>query len=424
VADVNATCRRIAELNHQIAADEATGSTANDLRDERMAQINHLSEMIGINWFETGDGSITIQAGTGKTLVQSDYPKDSDADPLYFGPVAGYNEHQLVWRDLNVVMDEEEITSGKIGAWLKVRGGTLPTTSTATDNGDIPQMQSFLNDLASTIIVEVNKLHTQGAGLDRFTDVTGTYESPDATTSFNDSTNTLPFASIVQDGQLEIWAYENGTRRGYTIDVYANDSMTSLMNRINNTINPTLNPASNPVATIVDSKYLRMTSSGGIDFAFARDTSNVLAALGINTFFQGSTATNIELNDNIQNNVRNIAAGRLLSDGEHSPGDNTNALDLADLKDASTMASGTETFNEAVISWAADLGTVIAATNDSLQFNETALAELKTMRDNVSAVNLDEEMIKMIRFQRSYQMAAKMINVADTMLATLLEIKR
>jgi len=343
---------------------------------------------------------------------------------LYFGAVAGYDEHQLVWRDLNVVMDASEINSGKIGGWLQVRGGTLPSSSTATDTGDIPQMQAFLNDLASTIIVEVNKLHTQGVGLDRLTDVTGTYESPNATTTFDDSTNTLPFASIVQNGQFEIWAYENGTRRGYTIEVYANDSLTSLTNRINSTINPTMNPASNPVATVVDGKYLRINSSGGIDFAFARDTSNVLAALGINTFFQGSTATSISLDDNIQNNVRNIAAGCLLTDGEHSLGDKTNALDLADLKDANTMNIGTETFNESVISWAADLGTQIAAASDSLSFNETALAELKNMRDNVSAVNLDEEMIKMIRFQRSYQMAAKMINVADTLMGTLLEIKR
>ncbi len=424
VTEANATCRRIAELNHQIALQEATGKTANDLRDERMGQINNLAELIGISWFETGDGSVTIQAGTGKTIVQADYPRATDDDPLFFGSVAGYSEHQLVWRNLDVVMDADEVSSGRIGAWLKVRGGTLPTGSTATDTGDIPQMESFLNDLANKIIVEVNKLHSQGVGLDRFTDVTGTYESPDASTAFNDSSNTLPYASIVQDGQFEIWAYENGTRRGYTIQVYAADTLTSLMNRINNTINPTLNPASNPVATIVDNRYLRINSSGGIDFAFARDTSNVLAALGINTFFEGSTATGISLNSNILADVRNIAAGRLLTNGEHSPGDKSNALDLADLKDANTMSNSTETFNESVIAWAADLGTQIAATKDSLRFNETALGELKTMRDNVSAVNLDEEMIKMIRFQRSYQMAAKMISVADTLMATLLETKR
>ena len=46
------------------------------------------------------------------------------------------------------------------------------------------------------------------------------------------------------------------------------------------------------------------------------------------------------------------------------------------------------------------------------------------MRDNVSGVNLDEEMIKMIQYQRSYQMAARLISVADSLLSTLLETKR
>ncbi|MFH1035743.1 MAG: flagellar basal body rod C-terminal domain-containing protein [Pseudomonadota bacterium] len=37
---------------------------------------------------------------------------------------------------------------------------------------------------------------------------------------------------------------------------------------------------------------------------------------------------------------------------------------------------------------------------------------------------MDDEMIKMIEFQRAYQSAAKLISVADEMLQTLLEIKR
>jgi flagellar hook-associated protein 1 FlgK len=329
-----------------------------------------------------------------------------------------------VWRDLDVVMDASEATGGKIGAWLQVRGRNLPTGSSASDTGDIPQMESFLNDLAETIVWEVNKLHSQGAGLDRFTTVTGAYQSTDATTSFNDSSNQLAFGDQVSDGSFEIWAFENGTRRGYTIDVYDTDSLNSLMNRINNTLNPTLDPTANPVATVVDGDRLRIYAAGGVEFAFANDTSHALAALGINTFFQGATATGLDLDDQINASVRNIAAGRLTASGEHAPGDNSNALELADLKDADVMGSADETFNEAVISWAADLGTQIASSEDSLRFAETASAELKELRDSVSAVNLDEEMVKLIQYQRSYQMAAKMISVADTLMATLLETKR
>lgn len=154
------------------------------------------------------------------------------------------------------------------------------------------------------------------------------------------------------------------------------------------------------------------------------DDSNILAALGINTFFDGSTATSICVNQTITDSVRFIAAGRLLADGEHALGDNTNALAIADLKDTETMGGGNETFNEAVTYWASDLGTLISSTENNLNFYETATAQLKDMRDNVSAVNLDEEMIKMIQFQRSYQMAARLISVADTLLTTLLETKR
>jgi flagellar hook-associated protein 1 FlgK len=60
--------------------------------------------------------------------------------------------------------------------------------------------------------------------------------------------------------------------------------------------------------------------------------------VGINTFFNGSSATsNSAEQHHKQRNVRNIAAGRLAEDGEHAEGDNSNALDMADLKDADTM---------------------------------------------------------------------------------------
>jgi flagellar hook-associated protein 1 FlgK len=285
-------------------------------------------------------------------------------------------------------------------------------------------MESVRNELAETIIWEVNKLHSQGAGLDRFTTVTGAYQSSDATTTFNDSGNELDYGDQVVDGSFEIWAFENGTRRGYTIDAYKTDSLTTLVNRINNTLNPSLDPTANPVATVVDGDRLRIYASGGVEFAFANDTSNVLAALGVNTFFQGATATGIELGDTVKSSVRTIAAGRLTALGEHAAGDNSNALELADLKDSDVMGSADETFNESVISWAADLGTQIASSEDSLRFAETATAELQELRDTVSAVNLDEEMVKLIQYQRSYQMAAKMVSVADTLMATLLETKR
>lgn len=407
VGEVNQICLRIAELNAKIVAAEVSGDTANDYRDERQRLVNELSEYMPIQWFEDAKGSVTIIAGTGKTLVQDDVPQDASQVPLGFEEVSGYEHNQLVWRTLGMPMDYNEVDGGKIGAWLTVR------------DQDIPEMQAFMDDLARTIVAEVNLLHTQGAGLEKFSDVTGTYESLNATTAFNDPNNTLPFADLVQNGTVDIWLYQGGTRTKYTVSVSEGDTLTDVMNNIN-----ALTAADGLTASIVDGNKLRLTADAGTEFAFANDNANLLAALGINTYFDGYSANNIEVNADIVADSGLIAAGRLLADGEHAVGDNSNALDLADLKDADTMTGGTETFNEALISWASQLGSEVAATDDNLNFAEMTYNQLQALRDDVSAVSLDEEMVLMIKFQRAYQMAAKMISVADQLLLTVLETKR
>ena len=69
-------------------------------------------------------------------------------------------------------------------------------------------------------------------------------------------------------------------------------------------------------------------------------------------------------------------------------------------------------------------GTEVNSVTNNLAFAEVALDELMTQRDNVSGVNLDEELVKMIQYQRSYQMAAKLISMADELLVALMQTKR
>jgi flagellar hook-associated protein 1 FlgK len=52
----------------------------------------------------------------------------------------------------------------------------------------------------------------------------------------------------------------------------------------------------------------------------------------------------------------------------------------------------------------------------------TLVAHLRDRRDQVSGVSLDEEASNMIRYQRAYQAAARMITVIDQMIETLLNM--
>jgi len=70
----------------------------------------------------------------------------------------------------------------------------------------------------------------------------------------------------------------------------------------------------------------------------------------------------------------------------------------------------------------------VGVDTENAKFNydfESALAkELNNRQLEVSGVNLDEEMSNLVKFQHSYQAAAKMISTADQMWQTVLGLKQ
>ena len=50
--------------------------------------------------------------------------------------------------------------------------------------------------------------------------------------------------------------------------------------------------------------------------------------------------------------------------------------------------------------------------------------QLEAQRQSASGVNLDEEAVNMVQYQKSYEAAAKMISVASDLLDTLMGIIR
>ncbi len=56
-------------------------------------------------------------------------------------------------------------------------------------------------------------------------------------------------------------------------------------------------------------------------------------------------------------------------------------------------------------------------------FNAVMVNKIGEIRDSISAVSLDEEMTNIIKFQRAFQAAAKLISISDEMLNTLLSVK-
>jgi flagellar hook-associated protein 1 FlgK len=107
-----------------------------------------------------------------------------------------------------------------------------------------------------------------------------------------------------------------------------------------------------------------------------------------------------------------------------APGDNGNALRLAQLQNASVASLANTSFQDFYSSLVGVVGAESQAADWNLTAQESIVAQLSMQRESVSGVSLDEELANMIKFQRAYQAAAKLISTADEMMQTILDMKR
>ncbi|MEW5724305.1 MAG: flagellar hook-associated protein FlgK [Thermodesulfobacteriota bacterium] len=228
-----------------------------------------------------------------------------------------------------------------------------------------------------------------------------------------------------RSGSFDLVTYgPDGAATVYQIKVNPTDRREDIIAQIGATSTLGVVGLSAEIVEDTGQHYIRIKADQGYSFAFADDNASALAALGLNTFFEGTGNASIQVNGVLENNLGLIAAGRLDEYGLAQTGDNENALDLADLKDQKFYFRDQYcTISEAYNTLTADVGSTTHAITRNNDFNQVLVDQINNQRDMISAVNLDEEMADMLRFQYMYQAAAKMIAVTDEMLQTLLAIK-
>ncbi len=114
---------------------------------------------------------------------------------------------------------------------------------------------------------------------------------------------------------------------------------------------------------------------------------------------------------------REVAAG-----DSGAPGDNTNALRLSALGTARVM-DGSETFVGYYARIAGDVGVEASRNKLALAGNRDALTQVANLRDNTVGVSLEEEMISLIKYQKSFEASAKYLSTVDEVMSQLLAIR-
>ena len=157
--------------------------------------------------------------------------------------------------------------------------------------------------------------------------------------------------------------------------------------------------------------------SFSIDAFSNTDTSGVLTALGINTFFSGSSALDIAVCSNIS-----AAPSRIATALGAELTDNANALRLAGLKDQVISSLNSMTPGEFYRRLVTDIGQQLMIERRRQDGLEGIIQNLVNRQGEISGVDINEQVAQMLVFEQMFQAMAKYMNTVQSSFASLMEI--
>jgi flagellar hook-associated protein 1 FlgK len=300
VGQVNSLLSQIADFNGQIAAAEAGGQPANDLRDQRQVLLQDVSRLTGATVLGGGEGQqLTVLAG-GLLLVSGDRAATLDASTI---GISGFRQVDYTSPE-GLSFDATGLfTGGELGGILAMR------------DGEIPAIIGRLDQLAKTVVDQVNAQHALGFDL-------------------------------------------NGAAGGNFF---------------------------NPIGAVAGA-----ANSMQVAAAVTADPSLIAAA--------------------------QTAAG--------APGDNRNALAMFGLQNGAIAALGNKTMQDYYLQLVQDVGAGAESANRNLDFQQSLVNQAQVRRDEMSGVSIEEEMTKLILFQRAFEASSVLVRTGDEMYQTILDMVR
>ena len=376
-----------------------------------------------------GKGTLSISDGTGGPLTTEDRFQVLPNKSLFWYETSASKVNITPQLLSNGQDNERRLIGGSLAGYFQFRDAGV--------GGYLEKLNAFSESLAW----EVNRIHSQGTGLERFEEVIGTYSVIRKDAALGTEAG-LAYGDKLESGNLMISVYDQSTGalvRSQALDFVEDDPAdpttlgiqnfdptTHTLEDVEDALNRSFGPAL--TATILDNR-LQITADEGYDFAFGSDSTGLLAALGINTFFEGSDARTLAINNNVRTNTSQINTGHVNGAGEMNRGDNTTAKAIAALQSKAvatrTVSEGTtwQTLGEYYSTLVAKAGSDTQTAKFNFEYQEALAKDLKARQESVSGVNLDEEMTNLIKFQHAYTAAAKLITTAESMLEVLLGLK-
>jgi flagellar hook-associated protein 1 FlgK len=131
-------------------------------------------------------------------------------------------------------------------------------------------------------------------------------------------------------------------------------------------------------------------------------------------------ASLIELSDAVKNDLSNISAAL----APNAPGDNRVAIAISKLQHERIAGEDSTTLEEKYLQIIGGIGIETGKARLDAEQTNGLLAQANSIRERLTGVSIDEETANMVRYQHAYEASAKMMQAADEMFKTVLELKR
>lgn len=468
VTEINSYAKQIAEINAKIVIAQS-GSTSikpNDLYDQRDQMVVELNKWIQATTVEDGNGSLNVFIGTGQSLVaglnaSTLLAKASASDPQQFDI---YYDQPASQPD--ILISPKMLSGGKLGGLINFRDEILTTT------------RNSLGRIALSIADTMNQQHRLGVDLqgqpggDLFK-----VGAPNVIANADNAGTAVMSAVISDTGALttsnyrvsydgsnyQVTRLSDNTKTTYatlpqTLDgvtlgiasgtLSANDSfmvqptrdasrsmkvaITSptelalaapiLASQSNaNTGTASITPGSaNPVLPLDANLTQPVTITFTSATAFSVTGTGTGDPVGV-AYTNGGDITYNGWTVQISGAPKN---GDTFTIGANTSGvsDNRNLKKMLDLQVATVINNGTTNYQSAYGQLVSQIGNSARAMQVNSTAQDAIVTQAKAAQDSFSGVNLDEEAANLMRFQQAYQAAAKIMQTAESMFDTLLEL--
>ncbi len=395
VDQINRITSQIAQINGQIAQTTSAGGNAGALLDERDRQLKDLSELVNVHVIEQDSGIVNVYIGS---------------DPLVQNNQARKLEISKETNSSNLIVPKVVFSDN--GKEIQAFSGTTGAVVDLINDfvgGNIEELDNF----ASALIFEVNKIHSSGQGLHGYKSITSTYAVDDANAELDKAGLTF----TPQNGTflVNVKDLNTGQITTHQINVDLNGVGTDMS--LNDVI-AQINAIDNVSASVLgDGRVKIQTDSDNYEITFSQDSSNFLAAIGINNFLTGKNAFDIDVRSEIADDPQLIACAK-----DNLPGDGSNAADIAQLRTNPVDSLNGMSIADKYRMIVSDLGTKSAGARQRHEVHQAIVDTLTAQRESVSGVSIDEETVNLLSTQRAFQGAARYVSAVNDMIQEILRL--